>query len=74
MRTVSKDNITDVFKGYMSDDMNPRAREIMGSLVQHLHDFGLDVNLARRTHQKVSEGIDLPFPKPKAFLSVAFLD
>lgn len=45
MRNVTKDNITDLFKGYMVDEMEPRMREIMGSLVQHLRDFVRNVNL-----------------------------
>ena len=54
MRNVTKDNITDVFKGYMSDEMNPRMREVMGSLVQHLHDFARETKL---THQEWRTGI-----------------
>jgi hydroxyquinol 1,2-dioxygenase len=54
MRNVTAENITDVFKGYMSSEMEPRTREIMGSLVQHLHDFVRDVNL---THDEWREGI-----------------
>lgn len=54
MRNVTKDNITDVFKSYMGDDMNPRMREIMSSLVQHLHDFARDTNL---THDEWRTGI-----------------
>lgn len=54
MRSVTKDNITDVFKGYFADDMDPRMREIMGSLVQHLHDFARDTNL---THDEWRQGI-----------------
>tara|TARA_R110002051_G_scaffold70936_1_gene127837 strand:- start:2417 stop:3289 length:873 start_codon:yes stop_codon:yes gene_type:complete len=54
MRNVTKDNITDVFKGYMSDEMEPRMREVMGSLVEHLHDFARDVNL---THDEWRTGI-----------------
>jgi len=54
MRNVTKDNITDVFKGYMDKDMDPRTREIMGSLVQHLHDFARETNL---THQEWRHGI-----------------
>ena len=54
MRNVTKDNITDVFKGYMSDEMDPRMREVMGSLVSHLHDFARDVNL---THAEWQAGI-----------------
>ncbi|MEP1200001.1 dioxygenase [Tateyamaria sp.] len=54
MRTVTKDNITDVFKGYMSDKMDPRMREVMGSLVTHLHDFARETNL---THEEWRAGI-----------------
>lgn len=54
MRNVTKDNITDVFKGYMDANMDSRTREIMGSLVQHLHDFARDVNL---THDEWRHGI-----------------
>jgi len=54
MRNVTKDNITDVFLGYMSDETNPRMREIMSSLVRHLHDFARDTQL---THDEWRTGI-----------------
>ena len=54
MRNVTKDNITDVFHGYMADDMPPRTREIMSALVQHLHDFARETNL---THDEWRQGI-----------------
>lgn len=54
MRNVTKDNITDVFNGYMADDMEPRTREIMTSLVRHLHDFARETNL---THDEWRKGI-----------------
>lgn len=54
MRNVTKDNITEVFKGYMAADMNPRMREVMGSLVQHLHDFARETRL---THAEWRQGI-----------------
>jgi len=54
MRTVTKDNITDVFMGYVSDETSPRMREIMGSLVQHLHDFARETKL---THEEWRAGI-----------------
>lgn len=54
MRTVTKDTITDVFMGYLSDDTDPRTREVMGALVRHLHDFARDVNL---THDEWRRGI-----------------
>lgn len=54
MRNVNEDNITDVFKGYMASDMAPRTREVMGALVQHLHDFARETNL---THDEWRQGI-----------------
>lgn len=54
MRNVTKDNITDIFMGYLSDDTDPRMREIMGSLVKHLHDFARETNL---THDEWRTGI-----------------
>jgi hydroxyquinol 1,2-dioxygenase len=54
MRSVTKDNITDVFMGYLSTDTDPRMREVMGSLVKHLHDFARETNL---THDEWRTGI-----------------
>lgn len=54
MRTVTKDNITDVFMGYLAEDTSPRMREIMGALVKHLHDFARETNL---THEEWRAGI-----------------
>ncbi|SLN35783.1 Hydroxyquinol 1,2-dioxygenase [Falsiruegeria litorea R37] len=54
MRSVTKDNITDVFMGYLSKDTDPRMREIMGSLVKHLHDFARETHL---THDEWRAGI-----------------
>lgn len=54
MRSVTKDNITDVFMRYLSEDTDPRLREIMGSLVKHLHDFARETNL---THDEWRAGI-----------------
>ena len=54
MRNVTKENITDVFTGYLGEDVNPRLREVMGSLVKHLHDFAREVNL---THEEWNTGI-----------------
>ena len=55
MRNVTKDNITDVFMGYFGDDTDPRLREVMQSLAQHLHAFAKDVNL---THEEWLKGIE----------------
>ncbi len=54
MRDVTKDNITDVFMGYMGPEMDPRLREVLSSLVRHLHDFAREVNL---THEEWNKGI-----------------
>lgn len=55
MRNVTKDNITDVFMDYMAEDTNPRLRDVIGSLVKHLHAFAKEVNL---THAEWEQGID----------------
>jgi len=55
MRTVTKDNITDVFMGYFGEDTDPRLREVMQSLASHLHAFAKDVNL---THAEWQKGIE----------------
>ncbi|MGB0849052.1 MAG: dioxygenase, partial [Thiolinea sp.] len=55
MRDVNKDNLTEVFNSYMGPEINPRLREVMSSLVTHLHAFAKDVNL---THAEWEQGID----------------
>ncbi len=54
MRNVTRDNITDVFMGYLGKDTDPRLREVVGSLVKHLHAFAKEVKL---THAEWNEGI-----------------
>ncbi|WP_424971616.1 dioxygenase [Dinoroseobacter sp. S76] len=54
MRNVTKDNITDVFMGYLGEGTDPRLREVMGSLVRHLHAFARETNL---THAEWNMGI-----------------
>ncbi|MEM9436762.1 MAG: dioxygenase [Pseudomonadota bacterium] len=54
MRNVTKDNITEVFMGYLAEDTTPRMREIMGSLVKHIHDFARETKL---THEEWRAGI-----------------
>ncbi len=54
MRNVTRDNITDVFMGYLGQDTDPRLREVVGSLVKHLHAFAKEVKL---THAEWNEGI-----------------
>lgn len=55
MRSVTKDNITDVFMGYFGPETDPRLREVMQSLATHLHAFAKDVNL---THAEWQKGIE----------------
>ncbi|MEM8631458.1 MAG: dioxygenase [Pseudomonadota bacterium] len=55
MRTVTKDNITDVFMGYFGPDADPRLREVMQGLATHLHTFAKEVNL---THAEWQKGIE----------------
>ena len=52
MRTVTKDNITDVFLSYFGKDTDPRMREVMESLARHLHSFAKEVNLNHAEWQK----------------------
>jgi protocatechuate 3,4-dioxygenase beta subunit len=54
MRDVTKDNLTEVFKSYMGPDVNPRLREVLSSLITHLHAFAKEVNL---THAEWETGI-----------------
>ena len=55
MRTVTKDNITDVFTGYFGEDTDPRTREVLTALARHLHDFTREVKL---THDEWRTGLD----------------
>ncbi len=55
MRTVTKDNITDVFLAYFGRDTDPRMREVMASLAKHLHAFAKEVKL---THAEWQKGIE----------------
>ena len=54
MRNVTRDNITEVFMGYLGDDVDPRLKQVMGSLVRHLHAFAREVSL---THAEWNTGI-----------------
>ncbi len=55
MRSVTKENITEVFMGYLADDVDPRLREVVGSLVKHLHQFATETKL---THAEWRTGIE----------------
>lgn len=56
MRHVTKENITDVFTGYLGQQADPRFCEVISSLAKHLHAFAKDVNL---THEEWSKGLKL---------------
>lgn len=55
MRTVTKDNITEVFAGYFSEDTDPRTREVLLAMTKHIHDFAREVNL---THDEWRKGLE----------------
>ncbi|SFL28752.1 dioxygenase [Shimia haliotis] len=55
MRSVTKDNITEVFTSYFGEGTDPRVKEVLSSLAQHMHDFAREVNL---THDEWRMGID----------------
>ncbi|MBL4768184.1 MAG: hydroxyquinol 1,2-dioxygenase [Rhodobacteraceae bacterium] len=55
MRTVTKDNITDVFADYFAEDTDPRVREVLVALAKHLHDFTREVKL---THDEWRKGLE----------------
>lgn len=55
MRTVTSENITDVFMSYFGPDTDPRLREVMLALATHLHDFAKEVKL---THEEWQKGIE----------------
>ncbi|GAA0775753.1 hydroxyquinol 1,2-dioxygenase [Roseibium denhamense] len=55
MRRVTKDNITDVFMSYFGPDTDPRLREVLESLVRHLHSFARETKL---THAEWRMGIE----------------
>ncbi|MBX2880432.1 MAG: hypothetical protein KTR32_10895 [Granulosicoccus sp.] len=56
MQNVNKENITETFLGYFGDDTDPRLREIMASLVRHLHKFAIETQL---THSEWEKGLDI---------------
>jgi len=55
MRNISLDNITDVVGASFDGAADPRFREVVVSLVRHLHAFAREVNL---THDEWDAGID----------------
>lgn len=55
MRHVTRDNLTEVFAEYLGEHTDPRVREILTVLAQHLHDFAREVNL---THEEWRKGLE----------------
>ena len=55
MRTVTKDNITDVFASYFGEDTDPRVKELLISLTRHIHEFAKETNL---THDEWRKGLE----------------
>lgn len=55
MRSVTKDNITDVFSAYFGEETDPRTREVLTALARHVHDFAREVNL---THDEWRKGVE----------------
>ena len=55
MRIVNNDNITDIFMSYFGDGADPRFRDVMGCLAEHLHAFAKETQL---THAEWIKGIE----------------
>ncbi len=55
MRSVTKDNITDVFAAYFGEDTDPRVKEVLLALTRHIHDFARETNL---THDEWRKGLE----------------
>ena len=55
MRNLTQDNITQAVLGRLADTPDPRLKEIMTSLVQHLHAFAREVKL---TEEEWFRGIE----------------
>ncbi len=55
MRNLTQDNITQAVLARLAETPDPRLKEILTSLVQHLHAFARDVRL---TEQEWFQGID----------------
>ncbi|CUH65893.1 Hydroxyquinol 1,2-dioxygenase [Thalassovita gelatinovora] len=58
MRTVTPDNITEVFQSYFGPDTDPRFREVIGSLATHLHAFTREVGLTHDEWRKALEALE----------------
>lgn len=56
MRNVTPDTLTDILLGLSAPDTDPRLREVLSSLVRHLHAFAKEVGL---THAEWRKGMEL---------------
>lgn len=56
MRNVTPENITATFLSYFGEETDPRLREIMESLANHLHSFAKETRL---THEEWQKGLDI---------------
>ena len=56
MRSVTKDNITQAFLNYCTDETDPRLKFILEKLAGHLHEFVRETGL---THAEWRKGIEL---------------
>ena len=56
MRNVTPENITATFLSYFGEETDPRLREIMESLANHLHAFAKETRL---THEEWQKGLDI---------------
>ena len=63
MRDVSTSSITDAFLATIAPSTAPRLREVLTSLVRHLHDFARETKL---THAEWRAGIALPSSRSTA--------
>ena len=57
MKNVTKENFTQAILGTLPDDNNPRHREILASLIQHLHQFVRDVSLTTEEWATAMDGL-----------------
>ena len=55
MRNIDENNITQAVLERMAGSTNPRLKEVLGSLVRHLHDFAREVHL---TEEEWIQGIE----------------
>ena len=72
MRTVTADNITEVFTSYFGEDTDPRVRDVLAALAQHICDFVLETRL---THDEWRKGLEflegagrIPDPERNEFI------